>query len=244
MPSTWTLIFWNIQKNKQTNKATYISYRKIQNCRTLNNHRNRTFWRYKNVLLCKNWAFFAFLFFFSKLHSRQVISNVCLKNNMSCLKMFWWKTSSRSYSWVHSMVTIPIDGGEISSTQWEIQWRTNKHACCSVLVPAFLCCRQPAVLWSLGRGERSICYWFSTNHGASFLTQPPRTILGSFAQMKYGSVRACWQALSMGSLQGNSPVAFWHHPEPITSAPAASASSGIFSVTMEWGVSPRRGAYL
>lgn len=185
-----------------------------------------------------------FFSFFSKLHSRQVISNVCLKNNMSCLKMFWWKTSSRSYSWVHSMVTIPIDGGEISYTRWEIQWRTNKHACCSVLVPAFLCCRQPAVLWSLGRGERSICYWFSTNHGASFLTQPPRTILGSFAQMKYGSVRACWQALSMGSLQGNSPVAFWHHPEPITSAPAASASSGIFNVTMEWGVSPRRGAYL
>lgn len=38
----------------------------------------------------------------------------------------------------------------------------------------------------------------------SFVTQSPRTILGSYVQMKYGSVGAGWRTLSVGSLQGNS----------------------------------------
>lgn len=116
--------------------------------------------------------------------------------------------------------------------------------CCSVLVPALLCHRPLPALRSLGRRQCGICYWFLTSRGASFLTQPPGTIPGSYVPMKYGSVGAGWRALSMGSLQENSPVAFRHHPEPISSAPAASASSGVLNVAVEWGVSPRRGTYL
>lgn len=81
--------------------------------------------------------------------------------------------------------------------------------------PSFPPLQAPPALGSLGRREHSICYWFRTDHGASFLMQSPRTIPGSYVQMKYGSAGACWRALPMGGLQGNSPVAFWHHSEPI-----------------------------